>query len=210
MMDKKYDWLSRSLGPQDIPELLSAVRDSDLDYGVRKDAIIALGKIGDPAVEALTQLIQHAFPGIRQAAIEALGNIESPSSAMLRALEERLQDEDREVRKALAIQLGKMGSGTLRLLEKALDDKFDDVCAHAVMALAKQLPVSMTVLQDALEHKNELVRKMTAQVLNQPEPRSVKPPGRKSGAFRTFEQMRQEAHRSIPDRRKKPGNPDAQ
>jgi hypothetical protein len=201
-MEKDRNVLQQHLRAGDIPELMKMILNEALDYGLRKDAMIGLGKLGAPASAALLGLLKHPFPGLRQAALEALVQVAVPTPEQLAALAAVLEDEDSAVRRVLVIGLGNLGPSTVPLLEQALEDGSEDVCAHAVIALAKNLPHSEAVLRRSLEHRSKTVRKYAAHALQLEESEiegGANPDKKNPGG--SFEQMRQEARRSIKNRK---------
>ena len=76
------------------------------DSGVRRTAALALGKIGEPAVEPLIAALKDSDDCVRREATEALGKIGEPAVEPLIAA---LKDSDDYVRREAAEALGKIG-----------------------------------------------------------------------------------------------------
>ena len=88
-----------SIGSPAIPELRPALK--DFDDNVRWQAIIAMGRIGEPArgeVHRIIQALGDNDGDVRAAAAEALGMLKVDSKDVLHALSKRLTDEHGIVR----------------------------------------------------------------------------------------------------------------
>lgn len=78
--------------------LLRVVQEEDDEYA-RKLAALALGRIGEPAVDPLIKALNDKDPAVRRYAVEALGRIRTEPRA-LGAIFQARKDPDEEVRKA--------------------------------------------------------------------------------------------------------------
>lgn len=116
-----------TLGASAVPVLLEALREGK-DPVVREFAAFAVGRIGEPAVEAVPLLIQRARDEnflVIEAAETALSLLGSNSPRALKMMVESLESPDPFVRKTAAAQLGPVGAGAkgaLGALEKLLKD----------------------------------------------------------------------------------------
>lgn len=79
------------------------------EWDIRETAIDALGRIGEPAVPQLRNLLRSNVPEEREQAAELLGRIGPAGQNSIPDLIALLQDPSRDVRKAAARALGQMG-----------------------------------------------------------------------------------------------------
>ncbi len=142
-MFEPNDILRTTFTADDIPEMLSFIRDENNQYHHRHDMIIALGKMKKDAVSALINLLDAKFAGIRQSAVEALGAMGKEAVGAYSALENAMKDMDAEVRRAVVKALGKMGPKALTILMKAMDDASPEVRKSALVALEKMRPMDV-------------------------------------------------------------------
>jgi HEAT repeat protein len=119
--------------PAAVEPLIGALRDSDVN--VRRRAGTALGKIGEPAGQALVGLLRDPDPELRRVAGEQLGKIRYP--AAVEPLLAALRDPDPNVRWWAAWALGEMGSASEEGLEALLSDPDPAVRRWAKEALNK-------------------------------------------------------------------------
>ena len=77
------------------------------DSGVRRTAALALGKIGEPAVEPLIAALKDSVGDVRRTAAEALGKVGDRRA--VEPLIAALKDSDDYVRREAAEALGKIG-----------------------------------------------------------------------------------------------------
>ncbi len=127
---------TRALGeigdPRAVPDLIGLLKSGNAD--LRRAAGVALGKIGDFAVEPLAGVIAESDPVARVLAAEALGELGTP--AAVEPLSTSLQDESRQVREAAASALGKIGDHrAAEPLVTALGDQTKKVREAAAAAL---------------------------------------------------------------------------
>ena len=124
---------------QDVPDpvavepLIGALRDKDSN--VHQRAGIALGKIGQPAVKSLVELLHDLDPEMRRVAAEQLGKIRNPEA--LEPLLTALRDPDPNVQWWAAWALGEIGSPAEEALKKLLRDPDRGVQRWAKEALNK-------------------------------------------------------------------------
>ncbi len=127
------------LGPETpavVQALVAALGDEDL-Y-LRGAAALALGRIGAPAVPALTQALQGPRSEVRWSAAIALGRVGSPALVALPALTKALTDASEHVRQAAAVALGGLGPSARSAapeLTRLLSDRDEAVRAAAALAL---------------------------------------------------------------------------
>jgi HEAT repeat protein len=144
-----YGILKRPLTKKDIPILANIVKNPKLQFSVRKDAIIALGKIGPAAAPALLPLLSHVHPGVRQAAAKALGSAGVRGAKAIKALSGLLQDEDVEVRRTVVTALRSAERDALPALLEALKDADEEVQTRAILGLSRYGPEIVPVLLKA-------------------------------------------------------------
>ncbi len=113
-----------------IPALVRALKDVEQ---VESVAVEALGKIGEPAIPALTDALGDADPGIRWRVVEALGKI--GNSHAVPGLFKALEDSDKKVREHAVRTLRNMGEPAVPGLIGALVDKDSTVRRNAADAL---------------------------------------------------------------------------
>src|SRR5262249_43470628 len=145
----------------------------------RRSAAFALGKIGEPAVGALSKLagaLSDKDASVREAAAFAIGEIcaagkVSPPDA-LKALCERLGDpkEDQYVRRSAAFALGcmrKADDATVRAtLNAGLKDASAGVRQNVAWALGRLGDAAAPSLKQALQDRDPLVRRDAAKALD--------------------------------------------
>lgn len=99
----------------DVQEQMAAL--TDHDWGIREEAAVALGELGDPrAVPPLVMALKDPDRAVRDAAIRALEAIGSPS---VPALAQCLRDPDLSVQEAAASALS--GIGDERIVEPLIE-----------------------------------------------------------------------------------------
>ncbi|HKY62770.1 MAG TPA: HEAT repeat domain-containing protein, partial [bacterium] len=139
---------------------------SEAAPSVRRNAVTALGNLGDPeARPAVEQALGDSDAKVRASAAEALGHLGEPTARL--ALERALEDPLPNVRAAAATSLGMLGDPAARAaLEKAVNDPNEDVQANAVMALGDLGdPASLTILRKLYEDPRCMIRGTVLQAL---------------------------------------------
>ena len=117
---------------RDVKGLVEALRHE----GVRLEAVMALARIGKPAVEPLIQSLKNEDRSTRFSAAVALGKIGDPRA--IEPLIQALRDEAWNVRIAVAAALGEIGDErAVEPLTQALNDDNEDVQMGAKKALEK-------------------------------------------------------------------------
>ena len=145
-----------------VPALVDALEDSY--EPVRRNAIYALGAIGEPAVESLAGALgseKEAFDmePILHICDAAHGLAATGASETVPALIAALQDERENVRASAAYALGEMGPVAAEAVDgliALLTDESEEVRRHATSALGMiKVPVSKTVpaLVEVLEDR---------------------------------------------------------
>ena len=143
-----------------IEFLVGALRNTD--YNIRKNAAIALGKIGDKSiVPRLIKGLSDSYWERRQGSAWALGYLKDPR--VVYPLIKALGDEEGYVREAAAIALGEIGdSQAVEPLINALNDNYLNVCEAAAEALGKigdsravepLIKTLKTTIYESLRHK---------------------------------------------------------
>ncbi len=120
---------------QRIDELVTVLKEAE---GRReKDrAAMSLAAIGDPAVEALIELLKNEDSVVREFSAGALGRIQSEKA--VESLIDALLDQDRRVRSAAATALGKIQSEkALQPLMSSLNDENSSVRYNAAEAVGR-------------------------------------------------------------------------
>ena len=122
----------------DVDELIALSRSNleDDDWRVCRDAVVALGKIGDPrVVEPLVKALGDDDDGVYWTAHESLVMIGEPA---VEPLIKALEDKDKDVRTLAAFALGEIGDArAVEPLIKALEDEDKDVRRYAADALGE-------------------------------------------------------------------------
>jgi hypothetical protein len=118
---------------KDIPGLIQAIGYRE-DDRVLNDAATALGRIGAPAIPALTALLNGQDAGLRGAAVVTLGLIGAPAIRLLIA---ELNDRNWAVREAAAKALGRIGDPqAMPALTSAMNEQVEEVRKAAAEALS--------------------------------------------------------------------------
>ena len=154
----------RKGGAEAVPALVDALKDSY--EPVRRNAIYALGAIGEPAVKPLVNALdseKEAFDmePILHICDAAHGLAATGGSETVSALITALQDERENVRASAAYALGEMGPVAAEAVDgliALLTDESEEVRRHATSALGMiKVPVSKTVpaLVDVLEDRED-------------------------------------------------------
>ena len=154
----------RKDGAAAVPALVDALEDSY--EPVRRNAIYALGAIGDPAVTPLVNALdseKEAFDmePILHISDPAHGLAATGMSETVSALVTALQDARENVRASAAYALGEMGPVAAEAVDglvALLTDESEEVRRHATSALGMiKVPVSKTVpaLIDVLEDRED-------------------------------------------------------
>ena len=113
----------------------------DVDFDVRKTAILALGSFqsyAESLVPILLKFLEDTHWSVREAAVTALGLL--GSDQVEEELVEMLQDPDTIVRKALLVTMGRIGSPQVipTLVEYLAHDELDDSSYQGLVMLAKR------------------------------------------------------------------------
>ena len=122
---------------KDVEGLIKALRfERDKGVDLIRDAVEALGKIGEPAVEPLIQALKDEDDGVRWSAAEALGEIKDARA--VKPLVKALKDKYWYVRKQAAYALGDIGDArAVEPLIEALKDDEEEVREAAKWNLGK-------------------------------------------------------------------------
>ena len=154
----------RTNAAEAVPALVDALEDSY--EPVRRNAIYALGAIGEPTVELLVDALgseKEAFDmePILHICDAAHGLAATGASETVPALIAALQDEHENVRASAAYTLGEMGPVAAEAVDgliALLTDESEEVRRHATSALGMiKVPVSKTVpaLAEVLEDRED-------------------------------------------------------
>ena len=81
----------------------------------------SLGRIGEPAVPALVQLLEHPDTATRQMATEVLARMGDRAAAAVPALTQRLRDVDPSVRRSAVRALGQIGPQAANAVPALID-----------------------------------------------------------------------------------------
>jgi HEAT repeat protein len=172
--------------PGAIPSLLGLL--SDQRYFVREQASFALGRIGGPAIEKLTDLTRSSTPAIRESALEGLGaacsevgrksgvpadpgekRAEPPE--VIRSVDliiNALRDPNVSVRSAAVHALGESGSPrAVEPLIAILKDETSTLRGEASVALGKLRSAAVPGLVLALSSDRPSIRMLAAQALGE-------------------------------------------
>lgn len=171
---KDKDWMVRAaaatvLGQkrdtQAIEPLIRTFNDGKRE--VCRNAVEALGKIGEPAIKSLSEALTDDRENVREAVVEALGYI--GGSEVIHFLAKALDDESLYVRHRAAEAFGK-----IRLPESipCLIHAFEDKHWYVRKAAAKSMiilndPQTIPCLTKALRNTDYQVRSLAAEVLGE-------------------------------------------
>ena len=140
--------------PKGLSVLEQAMKDSYTD--VRKRAVEAAGKLGEPALPLLTEA-ERRYPDIREEVIEALGKV---GEAALPLLENTLNNSYRSSEREKAVEAaGEIGEVALPLIEQAMKDSDINVRLEAVEALGKVGEAVLPLIEQAMKDSNKYVRR---------------------------------------------------
>ena len=158
--------LGKEAGQDGVAQLRGLLTDDD--PLVRRDALHALGEVGNPTAHSAVSAMLKAAGAekdavVRKAAVEALSKLVGPDDrADSAALYPLLQDKDSETRTNAAIVLGMIGGRealealpTLRLALHDEDPHFQELAAAAIGGLGKDAAPAVDDLGDALVRANE-------------------------------------------------------
>ncbi len=98
-----------------IPDLITTLKDSDEQVSLK--AAIALKRMGQPAVAALTEALNHPEMQVRAKAAFALGKIKA---SIVPSMTAALQNTDRQIRQSAAQSLEKLSSPELHLANRPI------------------------------------------------------------------------------------------
>ena len=107
------------------------------DAQVRAQATKALGKIGEPAVEALIAALRHENPSLRASVVWKLSEIGRPINRIVPALIGALGDASENVGVAASMALADIGEPAVRFLIEALKDEKADIRLHVAYVLGE-------------------------------------------------------------------------
>lgn len=111
---------------------------NDGDYSIQREAVIALGKIGDKRIVEpfIIQILKNDDPVVREEAAKILGKMEN--SRTIETLIQALKDKEKEIRTKAAEALGEMRDNkAIEPLIQVLKDQNREVREEAVEALGK-------------------------------------------------------------------------
>ena len=128
-----------------LPEMLALLKDGAAD--VRFFGGMALGRVWDAAVPAVTELLHDTNGLVRAAAAQALGRIGPDASQSAPELKPLIQDKDAAVRTEAVRALGRIGKETsVPMLIELLRSNITDVREAAFDALGEMGPASKAAL----------------------------------------------------------------
>ena len=157
-----------AIGAPAVPSLTEALE--DFDDNVRWQSIVALGKIGRPAlvtVPALLQSLDDVDPDVRAAAAETLGLLGAKHKPVLNRLKQSTADEHSLVRASAAWSLWKISGRRESILELAelLHHRDWMVAARAERHLASIGRPAVPELKKRLQQVKNPARDRMAQAL---------------------------------------------
>ncbi|MBK5275478.1 MAG: HEAT repeat domain-containing protein [Desulfuromonadales bacterium] len=157
-------FVSSEPGKNMVVELLELLRNED-NAGLRNSAAEAVSRIGEPAADALINLVTDADADVRKLVLDIMGSINSLD--FVPALLSALRDDDVNVAASAAEHLGNLGdASTVPELIKAIvsneDDMFRFIALAAIGKLAVPAPVPDEIRQLA---GKDLLRKAVYECL---------------------------------------------
>ncbi len=105
----ELDKAKEELSDMQMQMLTDAASNEAQANQLRTTFVTLFGSIGAPAVQPLTDLLNHANPEVRRWAAEALGQIGPDAGDAVAALTETLSDDNESVRKAARAALESIG-----------------------------------------------------------------------------------------------------
>jgi len=145
----------------------------DQDASVRKTAVDALGKIGDPRAEPfLIGALGDGHPAVREAAARSVGRLQTVGAEAMAALVSRLEDPDRSVQRAAAQALS-AGEGSPSLssalagLLVSPDAAVRQTAAHALSVIDVSEPSVIAALGAAAQDSDATVRQWAVAALGE-------------------------------------------
>jgi HEAT repeat protein len=164
-------------GASAVPVLLGGLRHP---AGPVEPIADALGQIGRPAVEPLTQAVKDPEPRVRRGAALALGQIRPVPKGNLQTLAVGLRDPDRDVRAAFLTAIGYLGpraSEAVPAVRSMLRDESPAIRAQAIDVLSQAAPRDEHLLGDVIAVlKNDVDPRVVRQAIETT--RSLGPGGR--------------------------------
>jgi HEAT repeat protein len=110
-------------------------------------ALIALTYIGEPAIPALAEALNH--PNVDHVAMSAAAMLGSMGEVALPTLMERIDDNNVNVREAVALGLSGLGDLAIDVLRKMLEDPSHTVRRQAIETLRRiGTPDALKVLRE--------------------------------------------------------------
>lgn len=151
--------ISRRDGNLMLPEIADALDDSD--PRLRREALLALGRLGTPeALDLLRWYVYDPDAAVRAQSVEAIAQCGAPDHADL--LRRALHDPDSRVRRAAVEALGKAGdrAAVTDLRNLLADERDGEVLASVAVALSrlKEFSAVREMLELALHSDNSTVR----------------------------------------------------
>jgi len=160
------DALGELKDPNAVGPLIEVLKDETTNIGIDWRAARALGKIGMPALERVTELLSHESATVRERAVEALGEMGKPAlEYVIAALK---KDKNAPVRKKAIYALMKIDSDrAVEPLIVALKDEDADVRKSAAVAFRDDFHDTRAIepLIAALDNENKDVREVAAYAL---------------------------------------------
>lgn len=135
-------------------------------WGVRQDAVRALGKMGSAAVDALIAALWDPDDCVQLDAVQFLGRLGADSVSAITPLRALSATWGEGMRRETVKTLGKIGLPAIDTLRGFLHDQdWKGLREEAVRALRAMDPLPTTALVEALGHQDETVRWMAAKGL---------------------------------------------
>lgn len=123
----------------DVPQLVAALKDPNL----RQGAVVALAKVGKPAVRALIAALGDPNADLRLWAAFALGHLGPQAGPAVAGLTRAAGDEDGTLRAVAVESLGKIGPearAAIPILVRTLKDREPGVRQRSALALGRIRP----------------------------------------------------------------------
>lgn len=156
----------RSLALIGTPEVVPALENQIYENNhpqVKREAIYALGQVGEIALENLIQLTNNDDPQIKRDAVAALQFIGEPA---LEALGSALNDDAVDVRIVAAVSLSHIGPSAVEILSNALSDNDQRVKEAIISSLGRIGLPSLETISSIIENERDVkIQKNAVNVL---------------------------------------------
>jgi HEAT repeat protein len=154
--------------PKQLEALGAALDDTSAE--VRRQAVLAIRRLGTAAIPAMPQLVEalkHEDRDFRILVIESFRPIVSNVDDLLKPLLQATHDSDREVKRTAAYELGEIGSEAQEAVPRLFVMIEDDVDRYAARAAVSKIgPRDVPLLIEKMKNESPFVRRTACDALN--------------------------------------------